>query len=143
MITVLDVLKRKGKEIFSTAPDTFVFDALKVMSDENVGTLLVLRKGKLVGIFSERDYARKVILKGKSSRETVVQEIMTEEVYTVRPDQNIRECMELMTNRQIRHLPVMEGEKLVGIISIGDVVKYIIEDQKDTIDKLETYITGR
>ncbi|MCK5572475.1 MAG: CBS domain-containing protein, partial [Bacteroidetes bacterium] len=95
------------------------------------------------GIFSERDYARKVILKGKSSRETVVQEIMTEEVYTVRPDQNIRECMELMTNRQIRHLPVMEGQKLAGVISIGDVVKCIIEDQKDTIDKLETYITGR
>ncbi len=143
MITVLDVLKRKGNEVFSATPDTFVFDALKVMSDENVGALLVLSKGKLVGIFSERDYARKVILKGKSSRETVVQEIMTEEVYTVRPDQNIRECMELMTNRQIRHLPVMEGQKLAGVISIGDVVKCIIEDQKDTIDKLETYITGR
>jgi CBS domain-containing protein len=143
MITALDVLKRKGKDVFPAGPDTFVFDALKVMSDENVGALLVLNKGKLVGIFSERDYARKVILKGKSSRETVVQEIMTEEVYTVRPDQNIRECMEMMTNRQIRHLPVMEGEKLMGVISIGDVVKCIIEDQKDTIDKLETYITGR
>ncbi len=143
MITVRDVLNRKGTDVFSAAPDTFVFDALRLMSDKNVGALLVLEKGSLVGVFSERDYAQKVILKGKSSRETVVHEIMTQNLFTVKPEQSISECMELMTKRQIRHLPVLDGTKLVGVISIGDVVKIIIEDQKDTIDKLETYITGR
>jgi CBS domain-containing protein len=143
MITVRDMLNRKGTEVFSAAPDTFVFDALRLMSDKNVGALLVLEKGKLVGIFSERDYARKVILKGKSSRETVVQEIMTSDPFTVTLDQNIRECMALMTVRQIRHLPVLDGAKLAGVITIGDAVKGIIEDQTDTINKLETYITGR
>jgi len=143
MITVRHVLHQKGNQVFSAGPDTFVFDALRLMSEKNVGALLVLEKGNLIGIFSERDYARKVILKGKSSRETVVQEIMTANPFTVKPDQNIRECLEVMTHRQIRHLPVLDGGKLVGVISIGDAVKSIIEDQKDTINKLKTYITGR
>jgi CBS domain-containing protein len=119
-----------------------VYEALQLMADKNVGALLVLEAGRLVGIFSERDYARKVILHGKSSRETPVHEIMTRKVYRVRPDDSIEECMALMTARHIRHLPVMVGEQVVGVISIGDVVKEIIEEQGFVIEQLENYITG-
>jgi CBS domain-containing protein len=141
MITVHHLLQDK-RDAWSVSPETIVYDALKLMAEKNIGALLVLERDKLVGIFSERDYARKVILKGKSSREIMVKEIMTEEVLYVRPDQTIEECMALMTAKRIRHLPVLEGGKVVGVISIGDVVKAIISEQEFTIKQLENYITG-
>jgi CBS domain-containing protein len=113
-----------------------------LMAEQNVGALLVLDGEKIVGVFSERDYARKVILKGKASKETSVDEIMTSEVTTVHPGQSVEECMGLMTDKRIRHLPVLEGEKLAGLISIGDVVKAIISDREFIIKQLESYITG-
>ncbi len=142
MINVRDILQEKGKEIWRVSPDTSVFDALKLMADRNIGALLVLDGEKLAGIFSERDYARKVILKGKASKDTAVREIMTAVVVTVRMAQTVEECMELMTANRIRHLPVMEGDQLAGVISIGDVVKAIISDREFTIKQLENYITG-
>jgi len=119
-----------------------VFDALQLMADKNVGALLVLDGEKIAGIFSERDYARKIILKGKASKDTPVAEIMTAEVTTLRPEQSVEECMGLMTDKRIRHLPVLDGEKLVGLISIGDVVKAIISEREFIIKQLESYITG-
>ncbi|HEY3304314.1 MAG TPA: CBS domain-containing protein [Candidatus Binatia bacterium] len=142
MITVRDILQRKGNQIWSVAPDSTVYDALMLMAEQNVGALLVLDGEKIVGVFSERDYARKVILKGKASKETSVDEIMTSEVTTVHPGQSVEECMGLMTDKRIRHLPVLEGEKLAGLISIGDVVKAIISDREFIIKQLESYITG-
>ncbi|MGW8250879.1 MAG: CBS domain-containing protein [Anaerolineales bacterium] len=142
MVTVSQVLQRKGHTIWSVNPDTSVYDALQLMAEQDIGALLVLEEGQLVGIFSERDYARKVILKGKSSKETPVQEIMTTQVVYVRPGHFIEECMALMTERHFRHLPVLDGERLVGVISIGDVVKEIISEQKFVIEQLEQYITG-
>jgi CBS domain-containing protein len=142
MINVRDILQDKGKQIWNVSPQTSVFDALKLMAEKNIGALLVCDGEKLVGIFSERDYARKVILKGKASKETLVSEIMTSVVVTVRYGQNVEECMSLMTEYRIRHLPVVDGEKLCGVISIGDVVKAIISDQEFTIKQLENYITG-
>ena len=142
MIAVRDILQRKGNQIWSVAPDSTVYDALMLMAEQNVGALLVLDGEKIVGIFSERDYARKIILKGKASKETSVDEIMTSEVTTVYPGQPVEECMALMTDKRIRHLPVLEGEKLAGLISIGDVVKAIISDREFIIKQLEGYITG-
>lgn len=142
MTFVRNILQDKGREVWSVSPDSSVFDALKLMADKNIGALLVLEGETLVGIFSERDYARKVILKGKSSKETSVEEIMSSEVLYVRPEQTIEECMALMTNKRIRHLPVLEGNQLLGLISIGDVVKAVIADQEFTIKQLENYITG-
>lgn len=141
MITVHQLLQNK-RDIWSVLPETIVFDAIKLMADKNIGALLVLHGGNLIGIFSERDYARKVILKGKSSKEITVKEIMTEDVVYVQPNQTIEECMALMTGKRIRHLPVLEGEQVVGMISIGDVVKAIISEQEFTIKQLENYITG-
>jgi CBS domain-containing protein len=142
MINVRDILQEKGREIWRVSPGTTVFDALKLMADRNIGALLVLEGEKLAGIFSERDYARKVILKGKASKDTAVAEIMTAVVVTVRPSQTVEECMELMTANRIRHLPVVDGDELAGVISIGDVVKAIISDREFTIKQLENYITG-
>ena len=142
MTTVRHVLETKGRNVWSVSPDATVYEALKVMADNNVGALVVLAGDQLKGVISERDYARKVILKGKFSRETPVSEIMSTDVVTVRPEQSIEECMALMTDKRIRHLPVLEGEKLVGVISIGDVVKAIISDKEFTIKQLENYITG-
>lgn len=142
MINVRDILQEKGREIWKVSPETSVFDALKLMADRNIGALLVLDGEKLAGIFSERDYARKVILKGKASKDTAVKEIMTAVVVTVAFAQTVEECMELMTANRIRHLPVMDGEELAGVISIGDVVKAIISDREFTIKQLENYITG-
>ena len=142
MRLVSDLLKSKGHQVWSVIPDQAVYDALKLMADKNIGALLVLDKDRLVGIFSERDYARKVILKGKSSKNIPVKEIMSSEVVYVRPEQTIQDCMALMTNRHIRHLPVLEGEQLVGMVSIGDVVGSIIFEQGFEIKQLETYITG-
>jgi CBS domain-containing protein len=142
MKTVRQLLQVKGNHVCSVAPDTTVYSALKVMDDNNVGALLVLSQGVLVGIFSERDYARKVALRGKSSKDTRVEEIMTEKVDCVGPSQSVHECMGLMTQKHIRHLPVMESSQLVGVISIGDVVKAVISEQEFTIEQLESYITG-
>jgi CBS domain-containing protein len=142
MVTVRQILKNKNSQIWSTQPEATVYSALQLMADKGIGALLVLADGKLVGIFSERDYARKVILHGKSSVETPVSEIMTPGVITVRLDQTIGECMTLMTEKRFRHLPVVEGDRVVGVISIGDVVKAIISDQEFMIKQLEIYISG-
>ena len=142
MKTVKDLLKGKGYDIWSVAPDDSVYDALKLMADKNVGAVLVISADCLVGILSERDYAREVIFKGKLPEDTPVEEIMTEKVLWVRPDQTVEECMALMTNKRVRHLPVFEGEQLIGVISIGDVVKAIISEQEFMIEQLEHYITG-
>jgi CBS domain-containing protein len=142
MITVKDILQSKGHEIISITPEATVYDALKIMADKNVGALVVLEDGAVAGIMSERDYARKVILHGKSSRELQVRDIMTSRVYYVHPGQNLQECMAQITDKHVRHLPVLAEDKLVGIISIGDVVKAIIADHESTIKLLENYITG-
>ncbi|MCZ6623319.1 MAG: CBS domain-containing protein [Deltaproteobacteria bacterium] len=140
MYFVSELLQAKEHEVWSIPPDTSVYDSLKLMAEKNVGALLVLDADKLVGVFSERDYARKVILEGKSSKELSVKEIMSTEVVSVNPSQSIDECMALMTNKRIRHLPVLEGNRLVGIISIGDVVKATISEREVTITHLENYI---
>jgi len=142
MTTVRDILRQKGNQIWSVSPDTTVFYALELMAEKNAGALVVLDGESLAGIFSERDYARKVILKGKASKETSVEEIMSAEVTTVHPGKSVDECMALMTDKRIRHLPVVEGEKLVGLISIGDVVKAVISEREFIIKQLESYITG-
>lgn len=139
---VRNILQKKGNNVYSIGPDHTVYDALELMMEKNLGALLVIENEKFIGIFTERDYARKIILKGKASRETLVREIMSEHPLTVTPDTSIEECMQLMTDRQIRHLPVMNGVDLVGLVSIGDLVKFIIEEQKTIIEDLEHYITG-
>ncbi len=140
--TVKYLLQRKGNEIWSTSSDATVFEALQLMAEKDIGALVVIDNEKLTGIFSERDYARKVILQGKSSRETLVQEIMTKDVITVQAAQSVADCMGLMTDKHIRHLPVLDNDELVGIISIGDVVKEIISEQGYLIEQLENYISG-
>jgi CBS domain-containing protein len=142
MKTVKDILRIKGPDVWSTPPDATVYDALKAMAEKNVGALVVLDRDTVVGIVSERDYARKVILHGRSSKEIHVREIMSTEVYYVRPEQNIQECMALMTDKRVRHLPALENDQLVGVISIGDVVKALIAEHESTIKHLEDYITG-
>ncbi|HTP95582.1 MAG TPA: CBS domain-containing protein [Burkholderiales bacterium] len=140
MKTVRQLLQSKKHGILSVAPDASVFQALQLMADKDIGALLVIDAGKLVGILSERDYARKVILRGKSSQDTPVREIMTEKVVYVQPNQTVEECMALMTERRIRHLPVFDGDKLIGVLSIGDLVKEVISQQEFIIKQLETYI---
>jgi len=144
MATIREILNARPKpgEIWTATPETTVFEALEMMADKDVGALVVVKDGKVVGIFSERDYARKVILKGKSSREMRVAELMSAPVLYVRPDQGIQDCMALMTRRHVRHLPVLEGDELVGIVTIGDVVKEVISAQGETIEHLEQYIRG-
>ena len=142
MKSVKEILRSKGHTIISITPDTTVYEALKIMADKNIGALIVKDGEAVAGIMSERDYARKVILHGKSSKELQVREIMTSKVYYVRPEQSVQECMAQMTDRRVRHLPVLDGDRLVGIISIGDVVKAIIAEQESTIKLLENYITG-
>ena len=139
---VSQLLQSKGDDVWSVTPETTVYEALNLMAEKNIGALLVLEGDSLKGIFSERDYARKIILKGKSSRKIPVEEIMSSQVVCVRPNQNIDECMALMTDKRIRHLPVIESEKLVGMISIGDVVRAVISEQEFVIHQLENYITG-
>ena len=143
MKTIKHIMRLKGKEMWATAPDASVFEALKVMAEKDIGAMPVLDGKKLVGIFSERDYARKVILKGKSSKKTAVSEIMSTNLITIAPDQTNEQGLVLMTAKHIRHLPVIQGEKLVGFISIGDLVKSIIDEQKQVIDKMEQYISEK
>jgi CBS domain-containing protein len=140
MQTIRKILSEKGSDLWSTSPNSTVYDALQTMADKDVGALLVMESDKLVGIFSERDYARKVILLGKSSKKTYVKEIMTPHVVYATPDMTNEQGLTLMTAKHIRHLPVMEGDKLVGMVSIGDLVRSIISEQKATINQLEQYI---
>ncbi len=142
MGAVRNILQSKGNTIFSITPFQSVYSALEIMVERNVSSLVIMEENKLIGIFTERDYARKVILKGKASRETPVGDIMSGNVVTVTPDSTIDECMQLMTSKFIRHLPVVENDQLIGLVSIGDVVKYIIEEQKFIIENMEHYITG-
>ncbi len=142
MRQVKDLLKSKGNMICSISPESSVFDALQLMSEKDVGALLVLQDNELVGIFSERDYARKVILKGKTAKDTTVKDIMSTKVQYVSPEQTLDECMALMTEKHLRHLPVYKDKELVGVISIGDVIKAIISGQKIEISQLENYIKG-
>lgn len=136
------ILEKKGHQVFSVSPQTAVYQALQIMMEKNISALLVMEEEKLIGIFTERDYARKLILQGKSSRETMIAEIMTTELLTISPSDSIDHCMEVMTEKKIRHLPVIEQNRVSGMISIGDVVKFIIEDQKKTIEHLESYIAS-
>ena len=140
MTTVHQLLERKGRAIFRISPDEPVLEAIRSMAEHHVGALLVMREQDLVGIVSERDYARKVVLMGRSASDTPVSEIMTARVTTVGPDTAIEECMRLMTERRIRHLPVIAGGRVAGVVSIGDLVKAVIEDQQQEIEQLESYI---
>lgn len=142
MKTVKDILQAKGHKVWSISPGSSVYDALTLMAEKNVGALVVMERDRVIGIISERDYARNVILKGKSSKELAVREIMTSRVVCVRPEQSMEECMELITDKHIRHLPVLDDNRLVGLISIGDVLKAIIVDKEFIIGQLEGYITG-
>ena len=142
MLRVKDILQAKGTDVWSTVPKATVYEVLEIMADKNIGALLVVVGEDLVGIFSERDYARKVMLKGKSSRETLVEELMTRDVYVVNPDDTIEKCMALMSAAYCRHLPVLEDNQLIGVLSIGDIVNAIIGEQKIKIQDLEKYITG-
>ena len=142
MNKVSELLDNKGDEVWSIGPDASVFDAIKLMADKGVGALMVIEGTKVVGVISERDYARKVILMGHSSRETKIRDIMTTHVVYANPEQTVEECMALMTEKHIRHLPIMDGGQLAGVISIGDLVKSIIAEQKFTIEQLERYIVG-
>ena len=141
-MTVNQILNAKGKNVYSVLSTTTVYEALKVMGERNVGAVLIIEDNVLKGVLSERDYARKIALKNKSSKETFVHEIMERDVITVKPTDNLDYCMELMTTKRIRHLPVLSDAKIIGIISIGDVVKAIIEMQKNTINYLDSYISG-
>ena len=140
MKSLKQLLEAKGREVYTIEPGARVFDALKMMADKGVGALMVTEGGRIAGVISERDYARKVILHGKSSHELQVRDIMTGKVITVDPGQSVEECMALMTEKRIRHLPVTEGERLVGVLSIGDLVKEVIAAQRQTIEQLESYI---
>lgn len=142
MKTVEQILDAKGSDIWSITPGATVFEAIEMMAEKEVGALLVVKGEKLVGIVSERDYARKVILKGRLSKKTSIQDIMTTDVVYASPDQSVEQCMALMTEKRIRHLPVMDGERLCGMLSIGDLVKAVIAEQKLVISELERYISG-
>ncbi|MEJ2039029.1 MAG: CBS domain-containing protein [Desulfosarcinaceae bacterium] len=143
MRIVKDILQEKGTGVYSVSPENTVYEALQIMADKNVGALMVMEKEKAVGLVSERDYARKIVLKGKLSKDVPVREIMTSEMVTIGPEEDVEGCMELMTNKRIRHLPVFEDERLIGIVSIGDIVKTIIQHKEEIIEQLENYIKGK
>ena len=140
MLSVRQMLSEKGSAVVSITPNTSVFDALKVMSEKNIGAVLVMEDEELLGIFSERDYARKVILAGRSSKTTEVKELMTCKVYCIDPSRTIQDVMELMNEHRFRHVPVMESEKVIGVLSSGDVMRGVVAEQKNTIDSLESYL---
>jgi CBS domain-containing protein len=143
MRLVREILQSKGHDVWFVRPEAFVFDAVKMMSERSVGALLVMEGDKMVGIITERDYARKVVLAGKSSKQTQVKDIMTQRVLWVAPERTIEECMALMTDKRVRHLPVVENTQVVGMLSIGDLVKAIIAEQQVTIEQLQNYINPR
>jgi CBS domain-containing protein len=140
MTTTVELLRQKPAVIHSIGPDAPVLEAVKRMAEHGIGALLVMKGSELVGVVSERDYARKVILQGRSSSDTQVREIMSAPVITVRPDQTARSCMQIMTERRVRHLPVMAGERVLGVLSIGDLVRDVLAEQQQTIEQLEHYI---
>ncbi len=142
-MTVNQILNVKGNEVHSIVSTITVYEALRIMGEKNVGAVLVIEDNVLKGILSERDYTRKIALKNKSSRDTFVHEIMDRDLVTVKPTDNLDYCMDLITNKRIRHLPVLSDDQVIGIVSIGDVVKAIMENQKNTIDYLDSYITGK
>ena len=142
MHTANDILREKGRAVWAVKPTDTVLEALGVMAEHDIGAVLVLDDDKLVGVFTERDYARKVVLAGRSSKESQVREIMTSQVICVTPDRSVDECMALMTNKRLRHLPVLDHKHVVGIVSIGDLVKATIDDQQFTITQLQSYIAG-
>ena len=142
MLTAKHLLERKGSEVYSVGPEDSVLDAIRSMAERHVGALLVMRGAELVGIVSERDYARKVILLGRSSADTRVRQIMSSPVTTVTPAHTVNECMKIVTEQRVRHLPVLEHGRVVGVVSIGDLVKAVIEDQQQQIEQLERYITS-
>lgn len=140
--TIDSVMNQKPREVWSVAPDATVYDAIALMAEKNVGALLVVENGSLVGIVSERDYTRKVMLRGKRSRETLVREIMSTQLTTVDPKESVDDCLRFMTEKRIRHLPVVKGGEIYGVVSIGDLVKHVISVQSATLDQLERYISG-
>jgi CBS domain-containing protein len=140
--SVRDILQNKAARVCSISPDAHVFDAIQQMAEKNVGAILVMKGDDLCGILSERDYTRKVVLKGKSSKETFVREIMTETPLTASPHDSVEGCLQRMTEHRVRHLPVIEGGKVLGVVSIGDLVKWVISVQNSAISQLESYITG-
>src|SRR5258708_4162518 len=140
--TVSEILKHKGTQVWSISPDKTVFEAIQMMADKNVGALRVMEGDKLTGIISERDYTRKIAIKGKSSRDTKVRDIISSPAISANPASTVEECMRLMTDNRVRHLPVLDGSKVIGVVSIGDLVNWTITSQKATIDQLENYITG-
>ena len=139
---IREILHTKGNAVWTIPPEATVFEAIQMMADKNVGALLVTAEHKLIGIISERDYSRKVVLKGRSSKETPVREILSGHIIFVTPDHTVEDCMRLMTEHRVRHLPVLEGERIAGVVSIGDLVNWIIGAQNSAIHQLETYITG-
>ncbi|MFZ2632577.1 MAG: CBS domain-containing protein [Desulfosalsimonadaceae bacterium] len=143
MKIIRDILQEKGSEVYSIPPHATVYETLQMLADKNVGALLVMQDDSVAGIISERDYARKVVLKGKFSKDVPVSEIMSSHILRIDPDQDIETCMELMSDKRVRHLPVFENNRVVGIISIGDIVKAIIEHKEETIAQLENYIRGK
>ncbi|MBI5393997.1 MAG: CBS domain-containing protein [Verrucomicrobia bacterium] len=143
MSTVGEVLKHKGHQVWGILPTATVYDAVALMAEKNIGAILVMEGDKLIGIVSERDYTRKVILKGKASKTATVREILTSPVTTVTPQDTVEHCMQLMTEKRIRHLPVLEGDRVVGLLSIGDLVNWIINVQRQTIQQLRGYISGQ
>ena|ERR1700712_2952279 len=142
MKKIRNILEGKGHHVYSVTPDTSVYDALHVMMERNISSLLIMENEILKGIFTERDYARKLVLMGRSSKETPIGEIMTANLFTITPSETIDHCMEMMSAHKIRHLPVIDNNRVTGMVSIGDVVKFIIEDQKRTIQQLESYIAS-
>lgn len=141
-ISIREILAHKGSTVWSIAPEATVLEAIQLMADKNIGALLVTNEGRLLGVISERDYTRKIILKGRSSKDTPVRVILTGHVVSVTPNHTVDECLRLMTEHRVRHLPVMEGARILGVVSIGDLVNSIISAQSSTIQQLETYITG-
>jgi CBS domain-containing protein len=140
--SIHEILDHKGNAVWTVSPDTTVFEAIQLMSEKNVGALLVTEHGKLIGIVSERDYTRKVALKGRTSKDLHVRDIISEKVMSVTPQNTVEECMRLMTDHRVRHLPVLSDDQILGIVSIGDLVNWIISAQNSAIHQLQTYITG-